>query len=711
MTKLLKHRKSLGALVLFGASILYACSSDDTQSSSSSSGGSSSGGSSGTSSGSSSGSSGAFGSSSGSSGSSGGSSGASSSGDGGMDGGKVEFTLGGTITDLKGSGLVLANGADTVAPAANATTFSFGQKLQNGVAYMVSAKTQPTNPAQTCTIDKGAGTATANVNNVNVTCVTNAYSINVSLAGLSGAGLVLQNNGGDDLSVAAAATKAAFATKIESGKAFAVTIKRQPEGQVCAVAGGSGTVAAGDVSSVTINCEKTFTIGGTVSGVSGAGLVLQNNMGDDVAINMNGTFAFPTPLVGGKAYAVTVKAQPTNPSETCVVTDGSGTVAAANVTNIAVVCTKNKYTVGGNVSGLNGAGLTLTNNNGDDLPVAADGVFTFATSVESGGAFDVKVKTQPTTPWQTCSVTSGMGTVTNANVTNVAISCETNKYKVGGTVIDLRGTGLVLAQNGTNLPAINANGAFSVDLASGSNYSFTIVTQPTAPAQTCSLKNGMGTVAGADINNVIVRCEKVLLVGAPSTPTWADDVKAKLIASGVDEVDLFNARNGTPTLAQLQGYTAALVYSDSPFQNPAQLGNVLADYFDGGGKVVIATFANASVSPPAGRWAAGNYQLINATGQIQPNDQGNIMIDEPASPLVNGVTSLKAQAAYQSFGGAINGGVVVARWSTGGALIVRGTKNGRNYASINMYPPSSAARTDFWVGSGAEIMRNALRFE
>ena len=51
----------------------------------------------------------------------------------------------------------------------------------------------------------------------------------------------------------------------------------------------------------------------------------------------NGSFTFATQLPGGAAYAVTVK---TNPSgQTCTVASGSGTIASANVTNVAVTCT------------------------------------------------------------------------------------------------------------------------------------------------------------------------------------------------------------------------------------------------------------------------------------------------------------------------------------------------------------------------------------
>src|SRR5450432_2750570 len=50
-----------------------------------------------------------------------------------------------------------------------------------------------------------------------------------------------------------------------------------------------------------------FQIGGAVSGLTGAGLVLENNAGDTLSLSTNGAFAFATSLPTGAAYAVTVK--------------------------------------------------------------------------------------------------------------------------------------------------------------------------------------------------------------------------------------------------------------------------------------------------------------------------------------------------------------------------------------------------------------------
>jgi hypothetical protein len=167
------------------------------------------------------------------------------------------------------------------------------------------------------------------------------------------------------------------------------------------------------------SCAKpSYKIGGTVSGLTGTGLVLQNNGGDDLAISANGAFSFSKEVKKDAGYNVTVFVQPAG--QTCAVTNGTGT-AKSNVTDVAVNCAGNGFTVGGTVSGLAGTGLVLQNNGGNALSISADGAFTFSTPVAAGGAYSVAVFTQPA--GQGCSVANGSGTSAGANVTNVAVAC------------------------------------------------------------------------------------------------------------------------------------------------------------------------------------------------------------------------------------------------------------------------------------------------
>ena len=81
----------------------------------------------------------------------------------------------------------------------------------------------------------------------------------------------------------------------------------------------------------------TYTIGGTLSGLgNGLSVTLLNNGGNSLAVNGNGPFTFSTALASGATYAVTVGTQPSG--QACTVTNGSGTVGAANVVNVAVTC-------------------------------------------------------------------------------------------------------------------------------------------------------------------------------------------------------------------------------------------------------------------------------------------------------------------------------------------------------------------------------------
>src|ERR1700675_1179255 len=92
-----------------------------------------------------------------------------------------------------------------------------------------------------------------------------------------------------------------------------------------------------------------FTIGVTVSGIAGSGLVLQDNATDKLTVTANGTFTFASTVATGGLYAVTVQTQPSNPTQTCVVSAGGGT-ATANVT-VTISCTTNPVTatIGGMV--------------------------------------------------------------------------------------------------------------------------------------------------------------------------------------------------------------------------------------------------------------------------------------------------------------------------------------------------------------------------
>jgi hypothetical protein len=419
------------------------------------------------------------------------------------------FTIGGNVSGLVGSGLVLQNnGAGDLAVAADGA-FTFASRVATGTAYSVTVLAQPTAPSQTCTVARGSGSvAGANVSDVAVTCATGQFSIRGTVSGLTGSGLVLQNNGGNDLPIAGDGPFA-FANKLIDGATYAVVVRTQPSGQNCVVRNSTGTIRGADATDIQVACTSNgFSIGGAVTGLAGSGLVLQLNGGNDLSIVSSGSFAFATALQNGAGYDVSVRRQPTNPSQVCTVSNGAGTVAGNNVTNIGISCVSRSFTVGGTVSGLAGSGLVLVLNGSNDLPIASDGNFTFATPLPSGSQYRVRVATQPVNPTQVCTVASGDGTIGSTNINNVRVTCASSTFSVGGTVVGLMGHGLVLQNNGTDDIGVNANGEFRfpTELASGAPYNVTVRTQPSEPAQACTVSNARGTIGNTDVGNVVVSC-------------------------------------------------------------------------------------------------------------------------------------------------------------------------------------------------------------
>ncbi|MBS3746425.1 MAG: hypothetical protein KGY49_05185 [Wenzhouxiangellaceae bacterium] len=233
--------------------------------------------------------------------------------------------------------------------------------------------------------------------------------------------------------------------------------------------------------------------------------MLRNNAGDDLSVSGDGAFTFPTGLADGSNYVVTVATQPSELSQTCTVTSGTGTLAGANVTDVQVTCVTDDFTVGGTVSGLAGTGLVLRNNAGDDLSVSGDGAFTFPTALADGSTYAVTVRTQPTDPRQVCAVTNATGKISGSDVTAIEVDCVTG-YSVGGTVTGLRATGLVFDLNNRSALLFEQDSDFVFDLSltTGQTWSVRILFEP--DAHTCAISPGSGLIGSTNVTDVAVSC-------------------------------------------------------------------------------------------------------------------------------------------------------------------------------------------------------------
>lgn len=324
---------------------------------------------------------------------------------------------------------------------------------------------------------------------------TTEFSVGGTLSGLSGT-VILQNNGTNSTSISTDGNFT-FSTPVTKGSTYNVTVLTQPENQTCSVANGSGTMGSANVSNVTVTCStNTFTVGGSVSGLSGT-VTLQNNGINSTPISSNGSFTFSTPVAQGSTYNVTVLTQPL--AQTCTVTNGSGTIGSSNITNVSVSCVTNNTTLTVSLTGtipVNGAsGSLMVTNTGTIytaynvaamLPGGWTGVTqdaTGCTAISPNGGTCTLTFTS-TAPY----VAQGSITVTGDNITSpptTALAFTVNSY-------------LVWAVSGSTVQVIDTNNLPSFQWGNGVITSATSKTD--GLANTSIIKNTGGIGASAAVN-------------------------------------------------------------------------------------------------------------------------------------------------------------------------------------------------------------------
>ncbi|TVQ41579.1 MAG: choice-of-anchor D domain-containing protein, partial [Wenzhouxiangella sp.] len=211
----------------------------------------------------------------------------------------------------------------------------------------------------------------------------------------------------------------------------------------------------------------------------------------------------------------------------------------------------NTYTIGGTVSGLEGSGLVLSLDDVETLSIAASGAFTFLAELDHGTAWSVSVETQPTDLAQTCSVSNGSSPGITGDVDNISVVCSTDTFEIGGSVVGLTASGLVLNLNGSESLPLGAGSSsfqFADAVADGSDYLVTVETQP--DGQWCEVSNSQGTVSGGPVEDVQVNCSDVG-IGLSLT-----DINFGLVILGVTDTRFLTISNPGANPLIISGITS-----------------------------------------------------------------------------------------------------------------------------------------------------------
>jgi hypothetical protein len=211
----------------------------------------------------------------------------------------------------------------------------------------------------------------------------------------------------------------------------------------------------------------------------------------------------------------------------------------------------------------------------------------------------------------------------------------------------------------------------------------------------------------------------VLLVHTDKV-SYASYVVSNLRSTGAfDVVESFDARSQTPTTSLLLSFQAVLVHAVERFYDGTAFGNLLANYWDAGGIVVLgySAFLEEMVNGVFGL-ATNRYKLITGTFSSNIGNAALLgYIAEPTSPIMTEVMSLSADNAWRTnVRQTIDPtSVIVAFWNQGQPLAIRGKKNNRNLVNLNLnLAPYEAGERggnqEYWKGDGTWLIRNAILF-
>ena len=165
-----------------------------------------------------------------------------------------------------------------------------------------------------------------------------SYDVSGTVSNLNNNGLILANSG-EELPIAAGQTSFTFKKRIDYGTDYNITFKQQPAHMTCSISGGSGSAGHYINISAAVSCsQNTYSVSGTISGLTVDGLVLINGNVTTIVAKDVKTFTLNGAVADGTTYGVGVSTQPKG--LLCVVQPGTGagTMGSANVTTVQIAC-------------------------------------------------------------------------------------------------------------------------------------------------------------------------------------------------------------------------------------------------------------------------------------------------------------------------------------------------------------------------------------
>ena len=472
---------------------------------------------------------------------------------------------------------------------------------------------------------------------------------------------------------------------------------------------------------------STYTIGGTLSGLTDT-VVLQNNGTDNISTSTNGAFTFATATTTGGTYNVTVFTQPSG--QTCGVSNGSGTVGSANVTNVLVSCSTNP-TVPTTPLSLTGIAsnaqvslswLAPSSNGGASLiqyfvqdklhasstfatvaTTSSSTLSSIVTSLTNGTSYDFQVLAQnsvgTSSPSNTLTATPitvpgaptmGSATAGNAQATVTFSAPGSN----GGSAILY----YTASSTPSNITATSATTSITVTgLTNGQPYTFKVTATNAAGTSTPSAASGSVTPSGlAPVISSFTASPPVIAPAATTTLSWLTGGATTVsINNGVGSQTATSTGSVSVSPSTTTTYTLTAANSNGTTTAAATVTVTIPTYTIGGtlsgltdtvvlqnnGGDSLTTSANGAFTFATATTSGGTY---NVTVLSQPSNQTCSVSNGSGTVSSANITSVTVSCTTNSSGGGGGGG-----GSSGGG----GGGGGGSIAPVSSTPQPGAPST------------------
>jgi hypothetical protein len=157
-----------------------------------------------------------------------------------------------------------------------------------------------------------------------------------------------------------------------------------------------------------------------------------------------------------------------------------------------------------------------------------------------------------------------------------------------------------------------------------------------------------------------------------------------------------------PTADVFDGIEVVLYFNEYTIADDSE--DLVADFFDAGGRVVSTIGISLDGFSSAGKWTTGNYLPVAAGANLVATEAalGEVLL--PDHPVLNGVDSLTSD--FSSNIVPIEGATVVAQLDNGFPAIVSHVVSGRTVFYLNIIP-----RGSYVSGDAFQLVENALLFK